>query len=73
MGNGKIFTPTRKIVAEDVTSSPNGSCLARSPAMHEGFRTEDWVVKRTPVNTPASTEPGADNKIIVGVRINKKI
>ena len=26
--------------------------LARSPAMHQGFRQEEWVVERTPVNTP---------------------
>lgn len=41
--NGKVRS---RVVQQD---SPG---LARSPAMHEGFRSEDWVVKRTPINTP---------------------
>ncbi len=46
--------------------------LARSPAMHEGFRAEDWVVKRTPVNTPtaAKTPVGVrqeGDKLVVGM------
>lgn len=35
--------------------------LARSPAMHSGFRTEDWVVERTPVNTPVN------DRVLVGM------
>ncbi len=66
---------TRKIVSEDFAyqqqhqqvSSPG---LARSPAMHEGFRTEDWVVKRAtpPAGSAAPVNEDKDqDKIIVGV------
>ena len=40
--------------------------LARSPAMREGFKPEDWVVKRTPVNTPGAPDEDG-NKLIVGM------
>ena len=39
----------RELIGETFTPSPT---LARSPAMHEGFRTKDWKVERTPINTP---------------------
>ena len=41
----------REFVEQNVSSSP---CLARSPAMHEGFHIKDWKVERTPINTPDS-------------------
>lgn len=41
-------------------SSPG---LARSPAMHQGFRQEEWVVERTPVNTPDT----ANDKVVVAM------
>jgi len=67
-----VRTPvTRKIVSQEATlASPGG--MARSPAMHEGFRSEDWVVKRTPVNTPSAPPPSslasasAQQEIVVG-------
>ena len=66
--NGKVKTPSsggvRKIVSEERASgSPVGAGggLARSPAMHSGFRTEDWVVERTPVNTPVN------DRVLVGM------
>ena len=66
--NGKVKTPSsggvRKIVSEErATGSPVGAGggLARSPAMHSGFRTEDWVVERTPVNTPVG------DRVLVGM------
>lgn len=63
---GSAKTPiTRKIVGSDVLSSPGG--LARSPAMHDGFKAQDWVVKRTPINTPAAETENDENKIIVGI------
>lgn len=80
---------TRRIVSEEISSgSPSGSSLARSPAMHDGFKVgkmkfyhtparklncniirkaEDWKVERTPVNTPAATIEGSENRIIVGM------
>ena len=42
-----------------MTSSPSG--MARSPAMHHGFRQEEWIVERTPVNTPDA------DKVVVGM------
>eukprot|EP00095_Tigriopus_kingsejongensis_P003373 maker-scaffold153_size302544-snap-gene-1.8 protein:Tk03373 transcript:maker-scaffold153_size302544-snap-gene-1.8-mRNA-1 annotation:"serine threonine-protein kinase" len=63
---GSVKTPmTRKIVNSEMASSPGG--LARSPAMHDGFKTEEWVVKRTPINTPAADTKNEENKIIVGI------
>ena len=65
--NGKVKTPSsggvRKIVSEErAGGSPMGAGgLARSPAMHSGFRTEDWVVERTPVNTPVN------DRVLVGM------
>ena len=41
-----------------MTSSPG---MARSPAMHQGFRQEEWIVERTPVNTPEV------DKVVVGM------
>ena len=35
--------------------------MARSPAMHQGFRQEEWIVERTPVNTPEV------DKVVVGM------
>ena len=52
----------RKIVGHD--SPVGGGGLARSPAMREGFRSEDWVVKRTPINTPAADD---GNKLVLGM------
>ena len=34
--------------------------------MREGFRSEDWVVKRTPINTPV-TAADEGNKLVVGM------
>ena len=36
--------------------SKTSPSLARSPAMHEGFRDKDWRVERTPINTPDSVK-----------------
>jgi hypothetical protein len=33
--------------------------------MREGFRTEEWVVKRTPINTPVAASD--ENKMVVGM------
>ena len=41
----------RELIGESYTPSPT---LARSPAMHEGFRSKDWKVERTPIATPDS-------------------
>ena len=41
----------RDLIEQSYTASPS---LARSPAMHEGFRSQDWRVERTPINTPDS-------------------
>ena len=41
----------RELIGDGFSPSPT---LARSPAMHEGFRTKDWKVERTPINTPDS-------------------
>ena len=38
--------------------------MARSPAMHQGFRQEEWVVERTPVNTPDDI---ANDKVVVAM------
>ena len=51
----------RKIMSEDAASISPG--LARSPAMHQGFRQEEWVVERTPVNTPDT----ANDKVVVAM------
>ena len=72
VNGSKPKTPmTRKILSEEIATTPGGSFLARSPAMHEGFRTEDWVVQKTPINTPGEEVAGrvcADgDKIIVGM------
>ena len=52
------------MVQQERKNSPNGNkcriskspSLARSPAMHEGFRDKDWRVERTPINTPDSVK-----------------
>jgi len=63
--NGKVKTPSsggvRKIVSEERPTLGGAGGLARSPAMHSGFRTEDWVVERTPVNTPVN------DRVLVGM------
>ena len=65
--NGKVKTPSsggvRKIVSEERAGGPltGAGGLARSPAMHSGFRTEEWVVERTPVNTPVN------DRVLVGM------
>ena len=63
--NGKVKTPSsggvRKIVSEERPTMGGAGGLARSPAMHSGFRTEDWVVERTPVNTPVN------DRVLVGM------
>ena len=41
----------RELIGESYSPSPT---LARSPAMHEGFRCKDWKVERTPIATPDS-------------------
>lgn len=56
----------RKIVGHD--SPVGGGGLARSPAMREGFRSEEWVVKRTPINTPVTAAADDDgHKLVVGM------
>merc|ERR1719273_2859573 len=45
---------------DEIAGSPG---LARSPAMHQGFRQEEWVVERTPVNTPDT----ANDKVVVAM------
>ena len=57
-----ICKMARKIVSEEVNleASPG---LARSPAMHQGFRQEEWIVERTPVNTPDT----ANDKVVVAM------
>ncbi len=47
---GAYHKVARKIVSEEAASNSPG--MARSPAMHAGFRNEEWVVERTPVTTP---------------------
>lgn len=50
--NSNRKTPSsipRQLIGETFSPSPT---LARSPAMHEGFRAKDWRVERTPINTP---------------------
>ena len=50
--NSNRKTPSsipRQLIGETFSPSPS---LARSPAMHEGFRAQDWRVERTPINTP---------------------
>ena len=51
----------RKIMSEDAASISPG--LARSPAMHQGFRQEEWIVERTPVNTPDT----ANDKVVIAM------
>ena len=46
----------RQIMDEEAATTSPG--MARSPAMHQGFRQEEWVVERTPVNTP-------DDKVVL--------
>ena len=42
----------KELISESYSPSPS---LARSPAMHDGFRDKDWKVeRRTPINTPES-------------------
>ena len=64
-GVGNISTTVnkmaRKIMSEDAASISPG--LARSPAMHQGFRQEEWIVERTPVNTPDT----ANDKVVVAM------
>ena len=55
-GNHSRFSKTpssipRELIGEGYSQSPT---LARSPAMHDGFRDRDWKVERTPINTPDS-------------------
>ena len=54
------FIVARQIMEEEaaVMTSPG---MARSPAMHQGFRQEEWIVERTPVNTPEV------DKVVVGM------
>merc|ERR550532_1816674 len=51
----------RQIMDEEAATTSPG--MARSPAMHQGFRQEEWVVERTPVNTP-------DDKVVLVGMIN---
>ena len=45
-------TIPKELISESYSSSPS---LARSPAMHDGFRDIDWKVERcTPIDTPES-------------------
>lgn len=53
----------RKIMSEEASNLTGSPGLARSPAMHQGFRQEEWVVERTPVNTPDT----ANDKVVVAM------
>ena len=35
--------------------------------MREGFRSEDWVVKRTPINTPVAAADDGNKQLVVGM------
>ena len=54
----------RQIMDEEAATTSPG--MARSPAMHQGFRQEEWVVERTPVNTP-------DDKVVLVGKCRAKI
>ena len=58
--NAAAHKVARQIMEEEaaVMTSPG---MARSPAMHQGFRQEEWIVERTPVNTPEV------DKVVVGM------
>jgi hypothetical protein len=55
------YRVARQIINEDAATSSPG--LARSPAMHQGFRQEEWHVERTPVNTPDT----ANDKVVIAM------
>nr|CAD7595190.1 unnamed protein product [Timema genevievae] len=49
----------------NLTKKPITPGMVRSPAMHEGFRTEDWgtLQRTTPVHTPEEAAPVSANNI----------
>ncbi|XP_071746268.1 uncharacterized protein [Lepeophtheirus salmonis] len=61
ISNGEVKKKKKALEEQiQITSKPliktqtslDSPCLVRSPAMHEGFKVENYIVERTPIHTP---------------------